>query len=205
MDRKDVEIVSTETCHSGFFRLERVHLRHRRFDGDWSQVFTREILRPPGAVAALPYDPAADKVVLVEQFRLGAYLSGQQSWLVEVIGGMLDHDEPPEAVARREAMEEAGLEVTAAVPIMAYFPTPGTTSELVHMFCVRVDSAGAGGIHGLAVENEDIRTLVVAVDEALAMLGDGRIANAHTIIALQWLALNRERLRKAWLDDDANP
>ncbi|MCB9947354.1 MAG: NUDIX domain-containing protein [Rhodospirillaceae bacterium] len=201
MGRDDVEIVSTESCHSGFFRLERVHLRHRRFDGDWSQVFQRELLRTPGAVAALPYDPHADAVVLVEQFRLGAHLAGHQPWLIEVIGGMLDHDEPPEAVARRESMEEAGLEVTAVEPIMHYFPTPGTTSEVVHMFCVRVDSTGAGGIHGLASEHEDIRVAVMSVDGALALLAEGRIVNAHTVIALQWLALNRDRLRAAWLRD----
>ena len=199
MDRDDVEILSTETCHAGFFRLERIRLRHRLFDGGWSSLFEREILRPPGAVAALPYDPVAEAVVLVEQFRLGTHLAGDQPWLLEVIGGMLDHDEPPEAVARRETMEEAGLEVTAIVPVMRYFPTPGTTSELIHMFCVRVDSAAAGGIHGLDSEHEDIRARVFAVDDALALLEGGRIVNAHSVIALQWLALHRDALRRQWL------
>ena len=77
MDRDDVEILSSEICYAGFFRLEKVRLRHRLFNGGWSPPFVREILRPPGAVAALPYDPAADAVVLVEQFRLGTHLVGQ--------------------------------------------------------------------------------------------------------------------------------
>ena len=199
MDRDDVEILSTEICHAGFFRLEKIRLRHRLFDGGWSQAFEREILRPPGAVAALPYDPVAEAVVLVEQFRLGTHLAGHQPWLLEVIGGMLDHDETPETVARRETKEEAGLEVTAIVPVMRYFPTPGTTSELIHMFCVRVDSTAAGGIHGLESEHEDIRARVFSVNDALALLEGGRIANAHSVIALQWLALHRDGLRRQWL------
>ena len=100
---------------------------------------------------------------------------------------------------RREAIEEMGREVTDLEPICTYLLTPGGSSETLAVFCGRVDSEGAGGIHGLDEEGEDIRVLVRSVDECVAMLNDGTIFNANAVLALQWLALNRNDLRRRWL------
>ena len=101
-------------------------------------------------------------------------------------------------MARREAVEEAGLELGELWPLTQYYPSPGGSDERVHLFVGRCNSQGAGGVHGLEEEGEDIRVLVWSLDEALAALEDGRIDNAASIIALQWLALNRERVRRTW-------
>jgi ADP-ribose pyrophosphatase len=101
-------------------------------------------------------------------------------------------------VAHREAREEAGLSLLALMPICRYIVSPGGSSESVTLFCGRVDSRGAGGIHGLPEEHEDIRVDVLPFTDAMAWLENGRIDNAISIIALQWLALHRAQVRAAW-------
>ncbi len=201
----DVEILSVEPCHRGFFSLDRYRLRHRRFDGTWSDAFNREMFQPPGAVAVLPYDPARDRLVLVEQFRLGAHLTGRPAWLIEVVGGMAEPGRTAEQVAHSEVAEEAGLTVLDLAPVAAFLPSPGTSTERIEMFCARVDSAGAGGVHGLAEEHENIRVRIVPAGEVPALLESGRIENAYTLIALQWFLLNRDRLSRLWAPADRRP
>ena len=145
-----------------------------------------------------PYDPQRDCVVLIEQFRIGALDKSANPWLIELVAGLIDKDEQPEEVARREAVEEAGLELAELWPLTQYYPSPGGSDERVHLYVGRCDSLGAGGVHGLEEEGEDIRVLVWSLDEALAALDDGRIDNAASIIALQWLALNRDKVRERW-------
>lgn len=194
----DVEILAVENRHRGFFALDRFRLRHRRFDGAWSAEFHREMFRPPGAVAVLPYDPDRDRLVLIEQFRLGAHLVGRAAWLIEVVGGMAEPGRTARQVAEAELTEETGLTARDLVPITRYMPSPGTSTESIEMLCARVDSAAAGGVHGLDHENEDIRVLTVSADAVPALLEGGRLDNAHTVIALQWFLLNRDRLRRLW-------
>ena len=146
----------------------------------------------------LPYDTAADAVVLIEQFRIGALVGGLEPWQIEIVAGIMEDGEAPEDVARREAQEEAGAAIGALLPIYHYLVSPGGASESVQVYCGRVDSKGLGGIHGLPEENEDIRVEVHSFAGAMAALEAGKITNAVTIIALQWLALNRARLRETW-------
>lgn len=193
-----VEIVEREACFRGFYALDRLHLRHEQFRGGMGPLISRELFVRHDAVCVLPYDPQLDRVVLIEQFRVGALDKSAHPWLLELVAGLIDKDESPEQVARREAEEEAGLTLGELWPVTAYYPSPGGSDERVHLFVGRCDSRGAGGIHGLAEEGEDIRVLVLSLDEALAVLADGRIDNAASIIALQWLALNREKVRQAW-------
>jgi ADP-ribose pyrophosphatase len=194
-----VEIVQRERCFQGFYRLDRLHLRHRQFSGEMGPQISRELFVRHDAVCVLPYDPSRDEVVLIEQFRVGAMQKVDNPWLLELVAGLIDKaDEAPEDVARREAVEEAGLEIKALWPIMNYFPSPGGSDERVHLYLGRCDSAGAGGIHGLADEGEDIRVHVMAFEDALQLLKDGRINNAASIIGLQWLALNRTEVRGLW-------
>src|SRR5690606_26575010 len=138
------------------------------------------------------YDPDADAVVLLEQFRIGAYAAGLPCWQTEIVAGVIDEGETPEAVARRETREEAGCELLDLVPVCTYLVSPGGTSESVRLFCGRVDSRGLGGVHGLADEHEDIKVEVVPWAEARRRLEAGGIGNAVSVIGLQWLALHHD-------------
>jgi ADP-ribose pyrophosphatase len=194
----EVEVLGAEVVYRGFFRLLRYRLRHKLFRGGWSPVLTRELLERGHAVAVLPYDPVLDKVVLVEQFRIGALTAPAGPWLLETIAGIAEPAEELEAVARRESVEEAGCDLGELVPICDYLVSPGGSSEWIALFCARVDAAGVDGVHGLLEEGEDIRPTAVPWAEAWRALQEGRILSATPIIALQWLALNREELRKRW-------
>jgi ADP-ribose pyrophosphatase len=194
-----VEILEKTVCYDGFFRLERYRLRHRLFSGAWSRVLTRELFERGHAAAVLPYDPVLDMVVLVEQFRIGALEAPGDPWLLEIVAGVIDHPgETPEDVARREAVEEANCQLQEVIHICDYFVSPGGTSERISLFCGKVDASGAGGLCGLAVEEEDIRVIVLPFVEAIEQLHAGKINSAAPIIALQWLQLNHDQLRARW-------
>jgi ADP-ribose pyrophosphatase len=198
MDRNDVEIVERETVYRGYARVERWTLRHRLFAGGWSAPLSREVIDRGHAAAVLPYDPVRDEVVLIEQFRPGALGAGRDPWVIEIVAGIIEAGESAEALVRREALEEAGCPVDELIPITTCLMSPGILTETIAIFCGRTDARGVGGLHGLDHEGEDIRAFVVSFAAALAMLAEGRIANAIAVIALQWLALNRDRLRAVW-------
>lgn len=195
-DHDDYDNLGCETLHSGFLRVSRYTLRHRLFEGGWSEAFTREILERNPGVGVLLYDPDLDKVVLVEQFRAGCLGNSAGPWVLELVAGIIDTNESPEEVARREAREEAGLEVTTLIPVCDYYNSPGGSSEHLSIVCAHADALQAGGVHGLDHEHEDIRTVVLDRQEAMAAIATGRINNAMAIIALQWLALNLKQVCK---------
>lgn len=203
MTRDDVEIFGTETVWKGFFRMDRLRLRHRLFAGGWGHEITREVFERGHAAALLPWDPLRDEVVLIKQFRVGALTAGAVPWLVEIVAGIIEEGESAEDVVRRETVEEAGCAVTDIEPAMEVFTTPGGSSEQIAIFVGRVDARGVGGIHGLADEGEDISVFTEPLDAALGRLAGGGITNVIAVAALQWLALNRERLRGKWLGGDA--
>lgn len=193
-----VEILDKTVCYNGFFRMERYRLRHTLYGGGWSRDIVRELFERGHAAAILPYDPVLDAVVLIEQFRIGALQAPAGPWLLEIVAGVMDHDETPEEVVRREAVEEANCQITDLLPICEYFVSPGGTSERISLFCGRVDASQVGGVHGLAEESEDIRVVAVPAAEAIRYIQTGRIISAAPIIALQWLQLHREALRQRW-------
>jgi len=199
MNDTDFTIIEKSTLFQGFFRIDRYRFRHKLFAGGWSEEIDREVFERGHAVAVLPYDPAADAVVLLRQFRIGAAAACMPAWQTEIVAGVIDHGETTEDVARREAEEEANCKLLDLVPIARYLVSPGGTSESVQVYCGRVDSRGVGGIHGLPHEHEDIEVEVVPFAEARARLLAGDFTNSPTIIALQWLLLNREDLRRRWL------
>jgi ADP-ribose pyrophosphatase len=194
-----VEIIEKQTAFRGYFRIDAYRLRHRTFAGGWTREIRREVFERGHAAAVLLYDPGRDAVVLIEQFRTGAHAAGLEPWLIETVAGIIEPGEEAAEVVRREALEEAGCEVGDLEPIGTFILSPGGSSETMELFCGRVDSAGVGGVHGLDHEDEDIRALVLPTDEALDRLRSGQIVNATTALALQWLALNRQRLCAAWL------
>jgi ADP-ribose pyrophosphatase len=195
---QNVEVVEKTTPYEGYSRIDVYRLRHKRFDGGWTEVMSRELFERGPAAVVLPYDPARDTVVLIEQFRIGAYAAGLAPWLIEPVAGIIERGETPEEVVRREAIEEAGCEITDLEPIGPVLSSPGICSEVLHLYCGRVDSASVGGIHGLEHEHEDIRAFTLPLDTALERLARGEYIKAITVMTLQWLALNRERLKKKW-------
>ena len=177
-----------------YFRLDEYQLSHELFRGGYSEVFTREVFERGSVVALLPYDPKRRKVVLIEQFRVGAIHGGEAPWLIECIAGIVEEGEVEDQVAIRESREEAGCEIDQLHRISRYYVSPGGSTEECTLYCGIVDSSGIGGVHGLADENEDIRVEVVDADTAYAWLVEGRIKSSATIIALQWLQLNEDKL-----------
>lgn len=197
-EKDGVEVLGRDIVYEGFFRIERLRLRHRLFAGGWSDEITRELFERGHAAAVLPYDPWRDAVVLIEQFRVGALDWPPGPWLLEIVAGMIEPGETAEDVVRREAEEEAGCHIDRLEPICEYHVSPGGTSERIRLFCGRVDSRGVGGLHGLPHEDEDIRVTVHGCEEALDLLDAGRLPSATPIIALQWLQRHRERLQRDW-------
>ena len=192
-------LLAHDRCHDGFLKLDRYQVRHRRFDGTTTPVLDREIVVGADCVGVLLYDPAHDAVVLIEQFRLPALLGGGSPWQLEAVAGMIDQDETPAAVAARETREETGLDLIGEpVPIQFYLPSAGGSDEGVHLFCGRVAADGAGGVHGLPEEHEDIRVIVKSMAEIEALVDAGKVENGHTLVALYWLLRHRDRLHRLW-------
>jgi ADP-ribose pyrophosphatase len=187
------QISSQETLSKGFLKLKRYSLRHDLFTGGESDTLLRERIEDFCAAAVLLFDPNQDKVVLIEQFRIGAADGQNNPWLLEIVGGLVEPGEDPAEVAKREALEEAGCEIQRLIPIGDFLVSPGFSTERVSLFCGLVDSTKAGGIHGLADEGEDIRVEVLPLEQALDELFVGRLNSTTGIVALQWLALNRDR------------
>jgi ADP-ribose pyrophosphatase len=199
MQPREVEVMERTTVFQGYFRIDRYQLRHEQFAGGLGEPLIREVFERGQVAAVLPVDPANEQVVLIEQFRPGAYAAGFEPWLLECVAGVIEPGESPPEVCIRETQEEAGCTITDLIPITApFFSSPGACSETVSLFCGRVDTTQVGGIHGLADEGEDIRVACWSIDDALQLLANGRIVNAKTIIALQWLALNRDSLTREW-------
>jgi ADP-ribose diphosphatase len=195
-----VKILRHDTLYRGFFRLERYRLQHRLYRGGWSAEIEREIFERGRTVGVLLYDPDRDQVVMVEQFRLAAHLAGLPGWELELVAGIVDHEGESEVeLARREAQEEAGLALIGEPEFLhRYMPSTGACTEIVDLFCARVDARHAGGIHGLAAEHEDIKVVVLSFDEAMQLVREDTIKNGPTLLALYWLAAQRERLRRQW-------
>ncbi|SHF88076.1 ADP-ribose pyrophosphatase [Microbulbifer donghaiensis] len=197
--RGAVDVISRTAVFRGFFTMLRLRLRHRLFRGGWSGEFERELFVRGPAVGVLLYDPERDLVGLTEQFRVGALERPGGPWCLEVVAGMVEEGEPLEEVARREVLEEAGVAVGALHFVRSYMPSPGGSSERLHLYCAQVDLSAAEGHFGLEHENEDIRLRVFPRSKVLQAMAESGpdgcpIDNAATIICMQWLQLNREQL-----------
>lgn len=196
-----VDVIERTPVFQGFFTMLRLRLRHRLYRGGWSAEFERELFVRGAAVGVLLYDPVNELVALTEQFRVGALERPGGPWCLEVVAGMVEPDESLEEVARREVLEEAGLQVDELHFVRSYMPSPGGSSERLHLFCALTDLRDAEGHFGLLHENEDIRLRVFPLQVVLEALDSGEpgacpIDNAATVISLQWLQLNRARLRQ---------
>ena len=188
------KMLSHRQVYAGFFKVDECIVRHDTYAGGEVEI-RRELFHRGDAVAVLLYDPVRDKLVMVEQFRIGAIEDEEGPWLLEIVAGVVEEGESVKEVARRECLEEAGLDVHAFETIHTFYSSPGGCSEKIYVLCALVDSSKADGIHGVEDEGEDIRVSVYDYDEIVDLLGSDHISSAIPIIALQWLQLNRERLR----------
>ncbi|KKL01868.1 ADP-ribose diphosphatase [Rheinheimera mesophila] len=198
--RSDVKILDQTTVFQGFFRIDSYTIQHKLFNGGWSGEVKRELFERGHAVIVLPYDVKNDSLVLIEQFRIGSLQNSHGPWLLEAIAGMIEQDETIEQVARRESEEEAGLRLTEFWPMLSYQSSPGGSTERIHLVLARLQQQVASGVFGLASEQEDIKVHSLPRKVAMQLLQDGKIDNAATVIALQWLALNLADVRKRWAE-----
>ncbi|WP_147104847.1 NUDIX domain-containing protein [Tateyamaria sp. syn59] len=192
-----VEIVSRRQGYVNFFALEDVVLRHETFDGAMSEPMERGVFVSSDAALVLPYDPVRDRVLLVEQIRMGPIgRADPVRWQLEPVAGLVDPGETPEEAAHREGREEAGLSFDALEPVGECYASPGATTDFFHMFVGLCDLPdGAAGIGGEEAEGENIRSHVITFDALLAMADDRRIANAPLGLLTYWLHRHRDRLR----------
>jgi ADP-ribose pyrophosphatase len=203
----DVEIIRNHTVFDGYFSMSEYHLRHRTHDGGWSETMSREVFQRGPVVAVLPYDAKRDRLVMIEQFRIGAYAAirdgiivdkSESPWLLECVAGVVEDGEAPEDVARRELMEEANCQALDIFHVNTWHASPGAINEPIAFYCANVDSSTSQGIHGLDHEDEDIRVFTVSPQTAIDWLDGGTLSNGMTIIALQWFALNHKKLQQRW-------
>jgi len=188
MAHRKVEIERRRWLLEEFFRIEEVWLRHERFDGSMTETIRRLRNVRSDAAAVIPYDPEAGRIFLTEQFRYPVHSIGEDPWLLEIPAGVLDPSEEPEDCARRELEEETGLEARSLELVRIFYATPGTSTERVFVYLAEVDGRMLGDRHRWRPEeSEDIRVHAFDLDEAWRLLDAGRIPDAKTIIALEWL------------------
>lgn len=193
-----VKILSRNRLVDGYNAYDELSLQYERFDGALSRPIPRELMIRPPAVSVIPYDPVNDRLVLIEQFRVGAWGADLPAWCVEIVAGRVEAGEEVEDVARRETLEETGLTALHLEPVCTYLSNPSCSTEIMHMFAAHVDCAAAEGLHGLDHEDEDIRVFQVPAEEAFGWLHSGEVSNANLLIALQALALRRDDYRRRW-------
>lgn len=190
MTGKQVQVVAQDRLWDGFLKLDRYRLNYPTFDGGQTPTVSREILVRGTAVAALPYDPSTDEILLIEQFRIGAFHAQANPWVVEIVAGMMDvQGELPEQTLHRELSEEAGLADAQLEHIVDYFPSPGGSDEQIKLYLARCDLSAVhtGDVFGLASETEDIRVHKLPRREWPSWMAQGRLNNAATLLALMWL------------------
>lgn len=189
----DVTLDSIGRPYADFFALEDLVVRHTRFDGADSGPLERAIFVAPDAATVLPYDPVTDQVLLIEQFRVGAFGRGDpQPWSLEAIAGRIDPGETASEAAIREAQEEAGLTLSDLVPVGGYYCSPGAKTEFLHSFIGLTDLSDVkSGIGGLAAENEDIRSHIISFDALMALVESGEAGNSPLLISALQLARRR--------------
>ena len=184
-----VRVKEVRTLSSNHYILNTTTFEYRRANGEW-QTQHRETYDRGNGAALLPYNLAQRSVVLVRQFRYPAYVNGYDDLMIEAAAGLLDNESPEQRI-RAEAEEETGYRLGDIRKIFEAFMSPGSVTEKLHFFVAEYDPLmriGSGG--GNQDEGEDIEVLELPIDQAMAMMADGRIVDAKTIMLLQYAALN---------------
>ena len=184
------KIINKKNIYSGFFKMNEVALKYKKYDGSWSNVIKRELFGGAQVSAVLPYDPIKREIILIQQFRPGTISKKFNNYLDEIVAGIIDPGEDPETAAKRECFEETGCEVKKIIPIQGYFPAPGSSESFYHLFIAEIETFEGERIMGLKTENEDILVRSYKISEVKDKLKNGEILNGLTLIALQWFFLN---------------
>ena len=194
--QSEVTIDEKVPLYSGFNQLYQYNFRFKRHDGSWSRIVEREVFSRRNAVAVLACDFRQNNLVLIEQFRIGAFSAGYKVKQLEPIAGILDAGDSDEETARKEVKEEAGADIGLLLPMLKYLVSPGCVSEQVTCFLGTIDTKNIEGIFGVESEDEDIKPHVLSFEDAFAMLGRNEFNYALTIICLQWLKLHLPSARR---------
>ena len=196
MNRTHVSTHNKNIVYQGFFSVEEHSLSYRKFNEEQSAVVTRSALISSDAVIVLPYDPFNDRVLLIEQFRTGPYVNGDEDpWVLEPIAGLIDEGESPESAGIREAQEEAHLELKKMELVARSYPSPGISTEFFHQYVGIVELPDSSSlIAGLSSENEDIRSHIFEYKQFSDMIESGKIKVGPAILLGLWLSKNRKRL-----------
>ncbi|WP_135503124.1 NUDIX domain-containing protein [Roseovarius aestuariivivens] len=194
-----VEVLSRRATHQGYFLTETYELRHPGFEGGMSEALRREVFVATDAAIVLPYDPVRDRVLLVEQFRMRPFGRGDPyPWVLEPVAGRIDAGESAETCARRECVEEAGLDLHALEHVSSHYCSPGCSTERFHCFVGLCDLPEmTRGLGGLETEHEDIRTHVLSFAAGMDLVRSGEANIGPMILLFLWLERERARLRAA--------
>ena len=184
------KILSKKNLYNGFFEMNEVILKYKKYNGKWSQDIRRELFGGAQVAAVLPYDPIKKEIVMIQQFRPGTVSKNFDNYLFEIVAGIIDKEEKPEQAAKRECLEETGCKIKKLEPIQGYFPAPGSSESFYHLFLGEVEAFEGERIMGLKIENEDIRVRSFKIDQIKEKMQKGEILNGLTLIALQWFFLN---------------
>lgn len=192
-----VEVKAIATPYARFFAVEEWRIAWRQFDGTMGAPQDRAVFVMTDAVTVLPFDPIRDRVLLIEQFRVGAHARGDAAaWQLEAIAGRIDPGETPEEAARREALEEAGLTLGPLLPVAGYYPSPGAISEYLYSYVALTDLPdGVAGVFGATEEAEDIRGHLIPFDRMMDLAATGELTNGPMLLTALWLQRERPRLR----------
>ena len=188
------------SVYKGFFSVEEHDLTYQKFNNEQSNVVTRSTIVSSDAVIVLPYDPVNDRILLIEQFRAGPYVKGDENpWVLEPIAGLIDEGETPESAGTREAQEEALLEIKRLELVARSYPSPGISTEFFHQYIGIVELLDSSNlIAGLQSENEDIRSHIFEYEQFFEMIESGKVKVGPLILLGLWLSKNRNRLRKTY-------
>ncbi len=184
------KILNKKNIHNGFFKMNEVTLKYKKYDGTWSNEIKRELFGGAKVSAVLPYDPKNKKIVLIQQFRPGTISKDNNNYLDEVVAGIIDPGESPEEAAKRECLEETGCKINKLTNIQGYYPAPGSSESFFSLFLGEVDAPDKETIRGLENENEDILVKSYSFMDVKNKMENKEILNGLTLIALQWFFLN---------------
>jgi len=198
---KKFNIINYKKIYDGFCKVFKIKFNHTKFNGSVSNTVEHELFVRQPCVGVLPYNPNTNEVILIKQFRIGAidplknFKPNFDPWLLEIVAGVIDKEnESSESTAIRECIEEAGCTIDKLIPMHDYLVSPGANNERIQLYCGLFSHEYTPGIFGLHHENEDIKTYIITLDEASELLESGTICNAASIVALQWLLLNKHKI-----------
>jgi len=184
------KVTNKKNLYDGFFKMNEVSLKYKKYDGSWSNEIKRELFGGAQVSAVLPYDPIKKEIVLIQQFRPGTISRNTNNYLKEIVAGIIDPSESPEIAAKRECLEETGYKIKKLTSIQGYYPAPGSSESFYHLFLGEVDSKNEKKIMGLDTENEDILVESYNISQVKKMMQNGELINGLSLIAIQWFFLN---------------